>query len=64
MPTVIDNAFPLINVALPKVNALQKESTSYVSSKNSQDLVILDAVGIEPEPNAFWEGGMFIDLYI
>jgi len=63
MSIEIDNNFPLMPIALPKVNSLQKESTSDFPSKNPQDSIILDNM-IEPEPNNFWEKGTFIDLYI
>jgi len=63
MSIEIDNAFPLMAIALPKLNTLQKESTSDFPSKNSQNSVILNNM-IEPEPNNFWEKGIFIDLYI
>ena len=63
MPTAINNTFPLTPIALTKVNTLQKKSTSHLPSKNSHDSIILDAL-IEPEPNTFWEKGIFIDLYI
>jgi len=63
MSIEIDNNFPLMAISIPKANALQKESTSGLPSKNPQDSIILDNM-IEPEPNNFWEKGTFIDLYI
>jgi len=63
MSIEIDNNFPLMAISLPKLNTLQKESTSDLPSKNSQNSVILNNM-IEPEPNNFWEKGTFIDLYI
>jgi len=63
MSIEIDNNFPLMAISLPKLNTLQKESTSDLPSKNSQNSVILNNM-IEPEPNNFWEKGIFIDLYI
>jgi len=63
MSIEIDNNFPLMAIPIPKANALQKESTSYLPSKKPQDSIILDNM-IEPEPNNFWEKGTFIDLYI
>ena len=63
MSIEIDNTFPLTPIALPKVNALQKESTSYLPSKNSQDSIILDTM-IEHEHCAFWEKGTFLDIYV
>ena len=63
MSTAVDNTLPLIPIALTKMNSLQKKSTSHFPPKKSQDLIIVDEV-IEPEPNAFWEKGIFIDLYI
>jgi len=63
MSIEIDNAFPLMAIALPKVNTLQKESIPDLPSKNPHDSIILDNM-IEPEPNNFWEKGTFVDLYI
>ena len=63
MSIEIDNAFPLMPIALPKVNTPQKEYTSGLPSKNPQDSIVLDNM-IEPEPNNFWEKGTFVDLYI
>jgi len=63
MSIEIDNAFPLMPIALPKVNTLQKESTSDLPSKNPQNSVILNNI-LEPEPNNLWEKGTFVDLYI
>jgi hypothetical protein len=63
MSLEIDNTFPLTPIALTTVNTLQKESTSYLPSKNSQNSIILDTM-IEPEPNTLWEKGIFIDQYI
>ena len=63
MSIEIDNNFPLMAISLPKLNTLQKKSTSDLPSKNSQNSVILNNM-IEPEPNNFWEKGTFIDLYI
>ena len=63
MSIEIDNTFPLMRIALSKVNTLQKESTSNLPSKNPQNSVVLNNM-IEPEPNTFWEKGTFVDLYI
>ena len=63
MSTAVDNTFPLTPIALTKMNSLQKKSTSHLPPKKSQDLIMLDNI-IEPEPNTFWEKGIFIDLYI
>ena len=63
MSIEIDNTFPLMPIALPKVNRLHKESIPDLPSKNPQNSVIPDTM-IEPEPNTFWEKGTFIDLYI
>jgi hypothetical protein len=63
MSIEIDNAFPLLPIVLPKVNSLQKEFTSDLPSKNSQNSALLNNM-IKTEANTFWEKGTFIDLYI
>jgi len=63
MSIEIDNNFPLMAIPIPKANALQKELTSDLPSKNPQDSAI-PVTRIEPDPNRFWEKGIFIDLYI
>lgn len=63
MSIEIDNIFPLLPIALPMVNTLQKDSTSDLPSKNPQNSAILNNM-IEPEPNTYWEKGIFIDLYV
>ena len=62
MSIEIDNTFPLTPIAPPKLNTLQKESASYLPSKNSQNSIILDNM-IEPESNTIWEKGTFLDIY-
>ncbi len=63
MTIEISNNWPVMTIISPKGNALQKDSTAYLPSQNPEDTVIL-VNSKEPESNAFWEKGTFLDIYV
>ncbi len=50
-------------VPLPRENALQKEATAQLPSKDQRGSVMRDN-RIAREPDTLWEKGTLIDLYI